>query len=462
VQKLVSLDEKKIYQDLWRLSWPVMIFMVFQTTLELVDLYWVGYLGTAAVAALSMSNNLFWMLFTFSDIITISTLALTARHRGAGDGKSIFAVARHSFWLATSISVAVTILIVAFSDSFISLYDVEPEVHEMAVLYLIVIGISMLFAYSGMALGAVLQGVGDTRTPMVVLVITNVINIVLDPILIFGLAGAPELGILGAAVATLLARVVGFFTILYIVVSGKISPSRLKIVGLFKLQFQIAYFKKIFEIGLPAFMQTLTRPLTGLVMMWLVAFFGTPAIAAFGIGQRILGLAFIFLSGLTVGTSTMIGQSLGAGLRDLTTKIIGKAMVLSLAVQTGMTALCFFGAPLIVGLFSRDPAAIELGASFLKIISACMILMGPFHIIDAVFKGSGYTIPSMVSALVANWAIKLPVAYLLALPLNLGTDGIWWSVSISVLVELLILLPWYRRGSWSRREIRISAPEPAE
>lgn len=462
LQKLVSLDEKRIYQDLWRLSWPVMIFMVFQTTLELVDLYWVGYLGTAAVAALSMSNNLFWMLFTFSDIITISTLALTARHRGAGDSKSIAAVARHSFWLATTISVVVTILIVAFSDTFISLYDVEPEVHEMAVLYLIVIGISMLFAYSGMALGAVLQGVGDTRTPMVVLVITNVINIVLDPILIFGLAGAPKLGILGAAVATLLARVVGFFTILYIVVSGKISPSRLKITGLFQLQFQIAYFKKIFEIGLPAFMQTLTRPLTGLVMMWLVAFFGTPAIAAFGIGQRILGLAFIFLSGLTVGTSTMIGQSLGAGLRALTTKIIGKAMVLSLVVQAGMTALCFFGAPLIVGLFSHDPAAIELGASFLKIIAACMIPMGPFHIIDAVFKGSGYTIPSMVSALAANWLIKLPAAYLLALPLNMGTDGIWWSVSISVLVELLILLPWYRRGGWAQREIRVRALETVE
>lgn len=462
MQKLVSLDEEKIYQDLWRLSWPVMVFMVFQTTLELVDLYWVGYLGTAAVAALSMGNNLFWMLFTFSDIITIATLALTARHRGAGDTSSIAVVARHSFWLATSVSVAVTVLILAFSDAFISLYDVEPEVHEMAVLYLIVIGISMLFAYSGMALGAVLQGVGDTRTPMVILVITNIINIVLDPILIFGLAGAPELGILGAALATLLARVAGFSVILYIVLSGKISPSRLKITGLFKMKFQAAYFKKIFEIGLPAFMQTVSRPLTGLVLMWLVAFFGTTALAAFGIGQRILGFAFILLSGLTVGTSTMVGQSLGAGLRSLTTKIIRRATVLSLAMQAGMTALCFFAASPIVGLFTRDPAAIELGASFLKIISASMILMGPFHIIDAVFKGSGYTVPSMVSALVANWVIKLPLAYLLALPLNLGSNGIWWAVSISVAAEFLILLPWYRRGGWSRREIRVGLLEPAD
>lgn len=462
MEKLVSLEENRIYQDLWRLSWPVMTFMVFQTTLELVDLYWVGYLGTQAVAALSMANNLFWMLFTFSDIISISTLALTARYRGAGETGNIAVVARHSFWLASFISVVVTVFILVFSDSFVSLYGVEAEVHEMAVLYLWVIGISMFFAYTGMALGATLQGVGDTRTPMVILVITNIINIVLDPILIFGLLGAPKLGILGAALATLLARAAGFAVILYIVLTGKISPSRLKVPDLFKIQFQFAFFKKIFEIGLPAFMQTLTRPLTGLVLMWLVALFGTPAIAAFGIGQRLLGLAFIFLSGLTVGTSTMIGQSLGAGRDALTYKIINKAMVLSLAVQTVMAALSFLAAPFIVGLFTRDSAAIELGVGYLRIISACMIPMGPFHIFDAVFKGSGYTIPPMISALAANWVLKLPLAYLLALPLNLGTDGIWWAISISVLAELLILLPWYRRGDWSRREIRIGAIKSVE
>lgn len=462
VEQLLSLDRGKIYQDLWRLSWPVMIFMVFQTTLELVDLYWVGYLGTDAVAALSLSNSLFWMLFTFSDIISISTLALTARYRGAGDTGKVAVVARHSFWLAAFISVAVTILILGLSETFISLYGVEAEVHEMAVLYLKVIGVSMLFGYSGMAMGATLQGVGDTRTPMVILVITNIINIVLDPILIFGLIGAPALGILGAALATLLARVAGFLAMLYILLSGKISPSRIKVPGLLKLKFQVAYFRRIIEIGLPAFMQTVTRPLTGLVMMWLVALFGTQAIAAFGIGMRVLGFAFILLSGLTVGTSTMIGQSLGAAMHSLTSEIIRKAMLLSLAVQVVMTGLCFFAAPPIVGLFTRDPAAFQLGVSYLRIISACMILMGPFHIIDAVFKGSGYTVPPMVSALVANWVIKLPVAYILALPLNLGTNGIWWAISISVMAELLILLPWYRRGGWSRREIRVSALETAD
>lgn len=458
MEKLLHLDRDKIYLDLWRLSWPVMTFMVFQTTLELVDLYWVGYLGTEAVAALSLSNGLFWMLFAFSDIITISTLALVARYRGAGDTGNVATMARHSFWLATFISVAVTVLILALGDTFISFYRVDAEVHKMAVTYLNVIGISMLFAYPGMAMGATLQGVGDTRTPMVILVITNIVNIILDPILIFGLAGAPEMGILGAALATLLARVVGFLLMFYILLSGKISSSRLRVTGLLKLKFQVSYFKRIVEIGLPAFTQTLTRPLTGLILMWLVALFGTSAIAAYGIGLRLLGFAFILLSGLTVGTSTMIGQSLGAKLHSLTREIISKAMLLSLTVQAVVTCLFFFAAPAVVGLFTRDPEALQLGVSYLRIISACMIPMGPFHIIDAVFKGSGYTVPPMVSALVANFVIKLPAAYIMALPLKLGINGIWWSISLSVVTELLILWPWYRRDSWSQREIRVGTP----
>lgn len=462
MEKLVSLEKGKIYQDLWRLSWPVMTFMVFQTTLELVDLYWVGFLGTSAVAALSLSNNLFWMLFTLSDIISVSTLALVARYRGAGDTGNIAVVARHSFWLAALISVAVTILILCLSDTFIALYNVEPDVHEMAVLYLKVIGVSMLFAYAGMAMGATLQGVGDTRTPMIILVMTNIINIILDPILIFGLIGAPEMGVLGAALATLLARAAGFLAMFYILLSGKISPSRLKVPGLLKLKFQGAYFKRIIGIGLPAFMQTVTRPLTGLFMMWLVALFGTPAIAAFGIGQRVLGFAFILLSGMTVGTSTMIGQSLGAAMPSFTSEIIRRAMLLSIAVQAVMTGLCYFSAPSIVGLFTGDPAAAGMGVDYLRVICAGMILMGPLHIIDAVFKGSGYTMPPMVSALVANWLIKLPAACILALSLNLGAIGIWWAITISIVAELLVLLPWYLSGGWARRDIRVSTPELAE
>ena len=458
MKQLVFLDQSKIYQDLWRLSWPVITFMIFQTTFELVDLYWVGRLGTAAVAALSLSNSIFWMLFTFCEIITISTLALVARYRGAGDEAGVKTVARHSFWLAVILSGVVISLVFGLGNLFISLFNVEADVHGMALLYLQVIGVSFFFAYCGMALGSVLQGVGDTRTPMAVLVITNIINIVLDPILIFGWLGFPALGILGAAAATLLARVIGFAVLLYILLSGKVSPSKLKVEGLLTRKLQMPYLKRILQIGAPACLQATTRPLTGLLMMWLVALFGTEAIAAFGIGMRMLGFAFIIVSGLIVGTSTMVGQSLGASLKDLTAEITRKAMTISTVIQGVMAAFYFLAAPLIISFFAADPGVIEMGTAYLRIISPGLLLLGPFTVIEAVFKGSGHTVPPMASALIANWIIKIPFAYLLALPLALGTDGVWWAITISIVTELILLIVWYRRRGWMYREIRVLAP----
>ncbi len=457
IKQLVSLDRSKIYQDLWRLSWPVMAFMIFQTTLELVDLFWVGKLGTAAVAALSLSNSVFWMLFTFCEIITISTLALVARYRGAGDDEGVKTVTRHSFWMAVMLSAVVMLLVFGLGDLFISFFQVEQEVHEMALLYLQVIGISFIFAYCGMALGSVLQGVGDTRTPMAILVGTNIINIILDPILIFGWLGFPAMGILGAAVATLFSRVIGFAVMLYIVHSGKISPSKLKVEGIFTAKLQPAYLKRIIQIGTPACLQATTRPLTGLLMMWIVALFGTEAIAAFGIGMRMLGFSFIIVSGLMVGTSTMVGQSLGARLKSLTAEITQKAMVIGLVIQGAMAALYFFAAPLIIRFFTDDPGVIEMGTAYLRIISPGLLLLGPFSVIEAVFKGSGHTVPPMAGALIANWIIKIPLAYLLALPLGLNTNGVYWAITASIVAELILLVIWYRRRGWLHREIRVPA-----
>lgn len=455
MEQLVSLDRKKIYNDLWSLSWPVMAFMVFQTTLELVDLYWVGRLGTPAIAALSLSNSLFWMLFSFTELITVSTVALTSRYRGARDFEGVKVIVRHSFWLALLIALVIIVFIYGLGERFISFFQVEEEIRHMALLYLKVTGIGFIFVYGAMSMGASLQGVGDTRTPMIILIITNIINIILDPIMIFGLLGFPALGILGAALATLISRAIGFSVMLYILISGKITPSRLKVANLLNMGFESCYFKRIFQIGLPAALQSSTRPITGMIMMWIVALFGTAAVAAFGIGLRILGLAFIMISGLMAGTSTMVGQSMGANLKNLTREITRKAMTIGISIQATMAFLSFFGAPLIIKLFTGDVAVIEAGVSYLQIIAPGLLLLGPFTVIEAVFKGSGHTMPPMVSAMIANWIIKIPCAYLLAMVI--GTNGVWWAITISIVAELLFLLFWFRRGHWLYKEIRVTS-----
>ncbi len=461
MKQLISLERENIYQDLWRLSWPVMMFMVFQTSLELVDFFWVGMLGTDALAALSLSHNIFWILFTFSQLITVSALSMTSRCRGSGDLSGVQAVVRHTFWMAVMMSVVVIASIFTLGDFVLSLYQVEPEVHRQALIYLQVAGTSFLFLYVSMGLAFCLQGVGDSFTPMGILVFTNIINMVLDPFLIFGWMGLPALGILGAATASLLARAIGFFLILYVVLSGKISPSRLKISGLFSLPLSAVYFKRMLKIGLPASLQGMTRPITGAVMMWIVALFGTEAVAAFGVGLRLLSFCFILIAGLNMGTATMVGQSLGAKLRDLTEEVIGKAMRMALTIQSVMAAIAFIAAPVIMRTFADDPRVIEMGVSYIRLVVPALVIMGPLHVIAAVFKGAGHTVPHMISALIANWLIKIPLAFLLAIPLNLATDGVWLAITLSIFAELGLLLIWYRRRDWLYRDIRVQAQDEA-
>jgi len=454
MMQLVSLQKENIYSDLWRLSWPVMMFMVFQTSLELVDFFWVGLLGTDAVAALSLSHNIFWMLFTFSQLITVSTLSLSSRYQGGGDRVGVQTVARHSFWMGVLMSVVVITFIYTLGDSVLSLYQVDPEVHRQALIYLQVAGISFIFLYTSVGLAFCLQGVGDSFTSMGILVLSNIVNMVLDPFLIFGWLGLPAMGILGAALATLIARALGLFAILYIVLSGKISPSGLKITGLFSLRLSAKHFKKMLRIGLPACLQGITRPITGAVMMWIVALFGTEAVAAFGIGLRLLSFCFIMIAGLNMGTATMVGQSLGARLREITEAVIKQAMKLALTIQSIMAVIAFLTAPLIMAAFSNDQLVIAMGVSYIRILTPALIVMGPLHVIAAVFKGAGHTMPHMFSALIANWLVKIPVAFLLSMIFNLDTNGVWLAISISVIVELGILLLWYRRREWIYRDAR--------
>ncbi|MFO7952062.1 MAG: MATE family efflux transporter [Bacillota bacterium] len=452
MKQMVSLKKEKIYQDLWRLSWPVMMFMVFQTSLELVDFFWVGMMGTEALAALSLSHNIFWMLFTLSQLITVSTLSLSSRYRGGGDYEGVKLVARHTFWLAVILSVLVVTFIFSLGDYILSLYQVEPEVHRQALIYLRVAGTSFLFLYGGIGLAFCLQGVGDSYTSMGILIFTNIINIVLDPFLIFGLAGLPELGILGAALASLIARAAGFALILYVVLSGKISPSRLKVPNLFSLRLSADMFKRMLRIGFPASLQGMTRPLTGAIMMWVVALFGTEAVAAFGIGLRLLSFCFILIAGLNMGTATMVGQSLGARLRDLTEEVIARAMRLALTIQAIMGVIAFFAAPTIMSAFADNPQVIEMGIAYIRLLVPALIAMGPLHVIAATFKGAGNTVPHMISALIANWLVKIPLAMLLAIVFDLETDGVWLAIGLSIFAELGIISIWYRRRDWIYRD----------
>ena len=157
-----------------------------------------------------------------------------------------------------------------------------------------------------------------------------------------------------------------------------------------------------------------------------------------------------------MGTATMVGQSLGARLRDLTEEVIRKSLRLALTIQAVMAAIAFFAAPVIMGAFADDPRVVEMGVSYIRLVVPALVIMGPLHVIAAVFKGAGDTVPHMISTLIANWLIKIPLAFFLAMPLNMETDGVWLAITISIFAEMGLLLFWYRRRAWLYREIKVT------
>ncbi len=461
-QSLLTLRKESIYGDLWRMAWPVMISMVLHVTLGLVDMFWVGRLGTTSLASLALAANLYWMFIGVGEIIVIGTVALVARYQGAGETKEVLQVVRHSFWLALLVALFLVGFIFLFGHSLIGLYRVDDALHRQATAYLQITGVGIIFIYTGMALSSALQGVGDTRTPMLILFFVNLINMCLTPVFVFGLLGFSAMGVFGAGLATFISQAISFFLFFYVIYTGKVSKSGLKIRGFFRFSPQKAFFKKILQIGVPAALQAATRPVTGLIMMWIVALFGAEAMAAFGIGQNMLGFTFIFLVGLSVATSTVIGQSLGAGKEDLAKEVARKALWLGLLIQVVIATLYYIFAPLIMRLFGADAAVTAIGVSYLRVVSIGLLVGGPLFVLGGIFKGSGDTVPPMFSAIVGNWLIKLPCALLLALVLDLGTNGVWWAINASIVAELGMLVYYYRRGAWSKKEIRIKAVSSVE
>lgn len=452
----VLLSRDNLYTNFWKLSWPVMLAMLLHSSLAVVDAFFVGRLGGEAVAALSLSGNIFWLIFSLSEVINVGTVAMVARYFGAEDRQTVGEIMAHSLWFTVVFALLVAGGLFAGSRSFLEFFDVGPEVISYGTEYLQIMSIGLIFLFVFVVFSASFQGAGDTRTPMKILLVVNGINIILNPLLIFGIGFFPRLEVAGAGVATAFSNLVGLVFVLVKVVKSQLLPLP-PVLG-FKLNPEV--IKNLVKIGVPAGVQSVSRPLTGMILMWMVALFGNDAVAAFGVGQRTLSYSFILLAGLMVASTTMVGQSLGAKDKELAWEISQKALLMGVTVQ-GAVALVYFvlAAPIMKVFLPNEPLAVEMGTSYLRITSLGLFVGGWARVLVGVFKGAGDTVPSMVAAFSANWLVKLPVAYLMAIYFDLGTDGVWWAIAISVVFELMMLIYWYFKKKWLEREIVLKSRE---
>lgn len=453
--RLLKLTSASLYKDIWKLAWPVMLGTGLHMGFNLVDTFWVSRLGAVLVSIPALAGSLLWLFMSLTEAISIGTVAMIARFEGAGNRKLMPHVIVHSFWLGLIMAVIIGAVVSYYAEPLLALFTDDIGILPLAVDYLYITVLGLVFTFCSTSISSALNGIGDTKTPMLIMMIANGFNILLDPLLIFGWLGFPALGVLGAAWATLVANGLALIVLLIVLFRRR----ELGVSTLF-VRFNRSIMANILKIGMPACLQSAARSSTGTVMFWLVmSGYGVAAAAAFGAGQRIIGLIFVFISGLSVASTTLTGQVLGSGDKALARLAANRLIVMGIIVQAviGLSYLAL-AVPINTLFLGDDPAALAAGIGYVRICSLGLILGASSSVLGGIFKGAGYTMPTFWAGFIANWIVKLPMAYIGARVMKMPVDVIWWAIALSVLVEWLILFIWQRRDSWLDREIRVSGP----
>jgi putative MATE family efflux protein len=448
------------YRRIWQLAWPVSLSTSTLTLLTLANLFWVGHLGTVAVAAISLASHILFNIYGLSHLVYAGTLAIVARRFGEGNRDDALAVATRGICLGALLGLLITAIGWACAPIIVGFFAAGAEVEAVAVSYLRIMLIGQSFLSASLAFGAGYQGAGDTWTPMLANTAVILLNVVLDPFFIFptgGIALGPislgwlAWGVNGAAVAAVLSSIVGAGLFLILFLNAEKNPFR-------PTQWTPRIWDPeelwhIVRVGWPASISVIARPLSTFLLLKVIATFGTSAIAAFGIAFRSFSINWIPYSGIIVAVSTLVGQNLGARHVDEAQRVVWRGIVACTALGIAFCILYYAFAHEVMSAFDGSPAVVSAGVPFLRLIALSFLFSAPMYPMVSAMNGAGDTMPPMIVAFLANWPVKLPLCYALALPFGYGINGVWIGMFVSIVFEAVVAYAWYRRGTWKTKKV---------
>ncbi len=431
------------------LAWPMFVSTTLQNLQSVIGLFWVGRLGSDSVAALAMSGTLLMMLFPVVMGLATGTIAIVSRSVGAGNSAEAEEVGGHSLITALICGIIAGVAGWYWAGDMCRWQGATGEVARLGTKYL---EISFLGSFTVFILfigSSILQASGNTVIPMYAMLLATGLNLVLDPIFIFGLLGMPKMGVDGAALAMVLAQSVAMAVVLYALARGK---SGIK-VGLAAWRLGFEPIWRIMKVGIPSSGQMLSRSLMSVALMWIVAKYGTVAVAAYGIGVRFHMMALMPAFVLGNAAGAMVGQNLGAGQPDRAQRVAWLATGLDAIIMFVLAmGLTLFAAPLI-SLFDASPQVVQVGASYLRITSFFHVLAALSIVLGRALQGAGDTVAPMVATIVGLWGVQIPLAIYLARHMAPPTDGIWWSVGIAILINGAMVALWFMTGRWKHKRV---------
>ncbi|MDD4781581.1 MAG: MATE family efflux transporter [Tissierellia bacterium] len=435
------LTEGKIRKTLVKLALPIMATQFIQMAYNLTDIVWLGRLSTEAVAASGTAGFFMWFGSALIMITQIGLGVNIAQLYGKGDLENTKKYINNGFQLNLSIAIIYSLFLFLFRNQLIGFFNLEDiEVVKMAIEYLTIISIGYTFHFLNPIFSTILNNSGNSVTPFKTNTIGLIANIIIDPILIFGMGPVPPLGVKGAALATIMSQF--FVTCVFLFIGFKYDTiySHIKLLN----KPNIKIIKNIVKIGVPPFTQVGIHAIMGMLINKILASFGPIAIAVQSIGSQIESISWMTADGFASAISAFVGQNYGAKkLKRIRDGYIQGIQILG-GIGIFTTLLLIFASEELFSIFiPKDPIAIKEGISYLRIIGISQFFMTIEIGTTGAYNGLGKTLPPTINGIVFN-ALRIPAALILSSTI-LGLSGVWWSISLSSVFKGIIIFALFTK-----------------
>ena len=440
----IDYTQGSIARATFLLAVPMIIEMAMESIFAIVDIFFVAGVGTEAVATVGLTEAVITLLYALAMGLSMGTTALVARRIGEKNRAVASSTAAQALWLATFISVVVGINGMLFGEDILRLMGAEPAVIETGRTYTTIMFGSSFTIFFLFIINAIFRGAGDASLAMRTLVLANGINIVLDPCLIYGVGPFPELGVTGAAVATNIGRGCGVAYGIYYLF---FSDNRIQL-GRAYAKLKASVLWTILRISFGGIAQMLIATASWVFLMRIVSEFGGSAVAGYTIAVRIMLFIILPAFGLSNATATLVGQNLGASLPQRAEATVWKVMQYVSYYMLATAAAALLLDNQLISLFSSEPEVMAYGVACLRIFSYGLIFFGISATSVQAFNGAGDTMTPTWINFFSFWVVQVPLAYLLALFLSMGPEGVFWAVFVSDVLAGILGLLFFRRGSW--------------
>jgi len=466
IAKPRDLTEGHVLRNVIFMGVPSMIGFATTTICALVDVFYLGLLGSSAVAGMTLLLAFAGVLGTTNSLVGAGSVAVISRRYGEKDYRGTENAIKQTLLLKLFMALLSGTVGLLLLRAVLSWMNAEPEAAQLGFEYGVWFFICLPFNFCSWTMFTAFRGMGDASRAMFLMILTTALNILLAPVMIFdripfsiGIAGLeiiPKdtpiglgLGISGAAVAKGLALLVCCVLGVTMLHSRK-TYVQFRLARGWKPDFAVVM--RILKIGTPPGLEGIARSIAGLATTYFIALHGTAVVAAFGFSQQILGFTIIAAVGMMLGSSAIVGHCLGADRKKMATRTVEVATASVALICASLSAAVFLFAPQIMDFFTDEADVAHVAIIALRIMVFGYLLLSIRHSLTAAFNGSGNTVPPTVIGLLAE-ALRLGMITVLIFVFCTNETGIWWAFLIAALIDTLLMAVWFRRGRWLERKV---------